>query len=119
MEHRKQKRYILNVPVLFLWALHDREPQSGRGITRDINTFGVHVITDAVPPVGARVQMEIALPKVSETGCGMQLTCEGVVLRRESDDPANRSVAASAQLYPETAGVLLSQLKISEKPRFL
>ena len=116
MELRKQKRYKLSAPVLFMSALHDGEPQSGRGITRDINTFGVYVITDALPPVGARVQMEIALPKLTDTGSGMQLTCEGVVLRCESDDATKRGFAASAQFYPETADVVLSQLKVSGKP---
>ena len=102
--------------MLFMWALHDGEPQSGRGITRDISTLGVYVVTGALPPVGARVQMEIALPKLTETGSGMQLTCEGVVLRCESGDPTKRGFAAAAQFYPETADVVLSQLNVSWKP---
>jgi hypothetical protein len=116
MELRKQKRYNVCAPVLFMWALHDGEPQGGRGITRDINTFGVYVITDASPPIGARVQMTIALPKLTDNGTGMQLTCEGVVLRCESDDVARRGFAASAQFYPETTELVLSQLKVSGKP---
>ena len=50
---------------------------------RDINTFGVYVLTDSLPPVGARVQMEIMLPTLTDTGSGMHLQGEGVVLRRE------------------------------------
>ena len=98
-----------------MWALHDGEPQCGRGITRDISTFGVFVITDALPPVGARVQMEIALPKLTDTGSGMQLTCEGVVLRCESDDATMRGFAAAAQFYPETADMVLTQLNVSRR----
>src|SRR5450631_4912638 len=110
MDLRKQKRYNVSAPVLFMWALHDGEPHGGRGITRDINTFGVYVITDALPPVGARVQMTIALPKLTDTGAGMQLTCEGVVLRSESDDVTKHGFAASAQFYPETTDLVLSQV---------
>jgi hypothetical protein len=113
MELRRQKRYKLRAPALFMWAFHDEEPQSGRGIIRDINTLGVYVMTDASPPVGARVQMEIALPKLTATGTGMQLTCEGVVLRCESENAATPGFAASAQFYPEAIGVLLAQWTVS------
>lgn len=115
MELRRQKRYKLTAPTLFMWAFRDGEPQSGRGIVRDINTLGVYVLTEAVPPVGARVQMEIALPKLTATGTGMQLTCEGVVLRSESEDATTRGFAASAQFYPETADVMLAQWNASGK----
>ena len=64
IELRNAKRYRLSAPALFLWALQDGRPQSGQGVTRDINTFGVYVLTDALPPVGALVQMEIALPRL-------------------------------------------------------
>jgi hypothetical protein len=116
MELRKQNRYKLNAPVHFMWAPHDGEPQGGQGITRDINTFGVYVMTDALPSVGARVQMEIALPALRDAGSGMQLTCEGVVLRCDYDDATKRGFAASAQFYPETTDMVLSQLKIPGQP---
>jgi hypothetical protein len=98
-----------------MWAFRDGEPQSGRGITRDINTLGVFVLTDALPPVGARVQMEIALPKLTATGMGMQLTCEGVVLRCESGDATKRGFAASAQFYPDSAAMMLATWNVTAK----
>jgi hypothetical protein len=116
MELRKHKRYKVNAPVNFMWATHGGEPQSGQGITRDINTFGVYVVTDALPSVGARVQMEITLPAFRDTGPGMQLTCEGVVLRCDGDGTPKRGFAASAQCYPETADIVLSQLKVPWQP---
>jgi len=110
---RNAKRYQLSAPALFLWAPQDGKPQSGQGVTRDINTFGVYVLTDALPPVGALVQMEIALPRLEDTSPGMHLHGEGVVLRCEFHDPAKCGFAASAHFYPETADVVLSQFKVS------
>jgi hypothetical protein len=113
IELRKSKRYPLKAPALFIWALQSGAPQSGRGITRDMNTFGVYVHTDALPPVGALVEMEIVLPKLADSGPGMHLHAEGVVLRCDYRGANECGFAASAQFYPETADVILSQLKVS------
>jgi hypothetical protein len=113
IEQRKAIRYQLRSPVLFMWAPQNGKPRSGRGVTRDINTFGVYVETDAIPPVGARVQMEIVLPKVAESSNRMQLHGEGVVLRCDRGRAHQCGFAASAQVHPETADVVLSQLKVS------
>jgi hypothetical protein len=113
VELRKAKRYQLNAPVSFMWAPLDGRPQTGRGMTRDINTFGIYISTDALPPVGARIQIEITLPKLLNPGPGMHLHGEGVVLRCERGTTARRGFAASAQLYPQSADAMLSQLKFS------
>lgn len=115
---RKAKRYQLCAPARFLWARQDGKPQSGQGVTRDINTFGVFVMTDELPPVGARIQMEVLLPKLADPGSGMHLHGEGVVLRRE---PRGTQVAgaggagfsASVQFYPEATASVLSHLETS------
>ena len=101
-----------------MWAPHDGEPQSGQGVTRDINAFAVYVLTNALPPAGALVQMEIVLPKLADTGPGMHLTGEGVVLRVDCrGTKANRTTecgfAASVHFYPEPTEWALSHLKIS------
>lgn len=111
IELRKAKRYRMSAQALFMWAPQDGKPQSGQGVTRDINTFGVYVMSDALPPVGARVQMDISLPKLAATGTGMHLHADGVVLRCDYGDARNSGFAASAQIYPETADTVLSQLK--------
>jgi hypothetical protein len=79
-------RYRLSALAHFMWTSQDEEPQSGQGVTRDINTFGVYVLTHVSPPVGALVQMEIVLPKLTVPGSGMHLQGEGVVLRVEPPD---------------------------------
>lgn len=118
VELRKAKRYRLTAPAIFLWAPHHGKPQSGEGAIRDINTFGVYVLTDSLPPVGARVQMEIVLPKITNKGSGVHLQGEGVVLRTEprgSQDAGSSKggFAASVQFYPETMASVLSHLEIS------
>lgn len=113
MELRKAKRYTLTAPAVFMWAPPDGELHSGQGMTRDINTFGVYIVSDALPPVGARIQIEIILPKLNDKGSGMHLQGEGVVLRCESSKADRSGFAASAQLYPDSADAMLSQLKVS------
>ena len=118
IELRKAKRYQLRAPALFMWAPQDGDPQSVQGVTRDINTFGVYILTNALPPAGALVQMEIVLPKLTDTGPGMHLTGEGVVLRVEprrtkADGTTECGFAASVQFYPEPMESVLSHLKIS------
>jgi hypothetical protein len=113
IELRKAKRYWLNAPAHFMWAPKNGKPQSGQGLTRDINTSGVFVVTDAIPPVGARVQMEIVLPKLKDAGPGMRLEGEGIVLRCNRGDAAKCGFAASVQFYPEATDAVLSQLRAS------
>ncbi len=113
IELRKAKRYRLSAPALFMWAPQDGKPRSGKGVIRDINTSGVYVCTDAMPPVGARVQMEIVLPKLADSSPGMHLQGEGVVLRCDFNGAATRGFAASAQFYPEASDAVLSQLRAS------
>lgn len=120
LELRRAKRYQLNAPAVFLWARQDGKPQSGQGVTRDINTSGVYVVTDASPPVGARVQMEIVLPKLADAGPGMHLTGEGVVLRCELDSTkgaasVGRGFAASVQFYPDATESVLQHFKTTRR----
>ena len=105
-------RYQLSAPALFMWASQDEEPQSGRGVTRDINTVGVYVLTHVSPPVGARVQMEIVLPKLTVPGFGMHLQGEGVVLRVVAPDVKSGAAAvggfaASMQFHTDSTESVL------------
>ena len=84
IELRSAKRYRLSVPALFMWAPQEGKPRNGKGVTRDINALGVYVQTDSLPPVGARVQMEVVLPKLADSSPGMHLQGEGIVLRCET-----------------------------------
>jgi hypothetical protein len=110
IELRKARRYVLNAPALFMWASQDGTTGNGRGVTRDINTSGVFVITETLPVIGARIQMDIALPKITESGSGMLLHGEGIVLRAEARglrgaDRGETGFAASVQFYPNATGL--------------
>ena len=116
IELRKAKRYRLSAPALFVWAPQDGNPQSGQGVTRDINTFGVYVLTDALPPVGALVQMEVLLPKLTDPGVGMPLAWRRRSPSRRAHDSrgtktSEAGFAASVQFYPEATESALSHLK--------
>ena len=113
IELRRAKRYQLSVLALFTWAPQEGKPRNGKGVTRDINALGVYVQADSLPPAGARVQMEIVLPKLADSSPGMHLQGEGIVLRCESGDATKRGFAASALFYPEATEAVLSQLKAS------
>ena len=115
IEQRRSIRYQLSVPALFLWAPKDGKPRSGKGVTRDINTLGIYVQTDALPPVGARVQMEIVIPRLADSSPGMHLQGEGIVLRCDNGEATGHGFAASALFYPEATEAVLSQLKASGK----
>ena len=120
IELRKAKRYRLSAPALFLWAPHEGNPQSGQGMTRDINASGVYIQTEVLPPVGALVQLDILLPKLDDPGFGMSLAGEGVVLRVEphgpkSADAGEAGFAASVQFYPEETASVLSRLETPAK----
>jgi hypothetical protein len=118
IELRKANRYRLTAPAHFLWAPQEGKPQSGQGVTRDMNAFGVYVLTDSLPPVGALVQLDILLPKLVDPGFGMSLAGEGVVLRvdpkgSEGAGSKDAGFAASVQFYPEDAASVLSRLEAS------
>lgn len=117
VELRNACRYHLQAPVFFVWSPKHGPVRNGQGVTRDINTFGVYVQTDELPPAGALVQMDIMLPRLASEGPGMHLTGEGTVVRVEPsgvpDQPGTQSgFAASVQFYPDLNEVVLSHLKI-------
>lgn len=101
VELREAKRYRLTAPAIFLWAPQHRKPQNGKSVIRD----SVYVLSDSLPPAGARVQME-------------HLQGEGVVLRGEpsgSEDAGSSQggFAASAQFYPQSMATVFSYLETS------
>lgn len=109
----------MNAPVQFTWVGHDGEPKTGRGVTRDVTTFGAYIVADALPSVGALMQLEIALPKVAQSPSGMCLHGEGVVLRTESSASVPRTgaghggFAATMQFYPESTDSVASHFENS------
>jgi len=118
IELRRAKRYRLSATALFEWVPEKGAPHNGEGVTRDINASGVYVVTDALPPVGALIQMEVLLPKLENPGVGMILAGEGEVLRVEPRGTRGVATigggfAASVHFYPEATVSALSRLETS------
>ena len=104
--------------MFFFWAPQTGPPQSGEGMTRDVNTTGVYVKAEETPPVGALVQMDIMLPNLAPSGPGLHLTAEGVVLRVDQRGAKcagtnGGGFAASVQFYPEPSESALSHIRNS------
>jgi len=83
MELRKSKRYRVSVPVFFWWEQPDGTGQEGTGSTLDISSSGVAIVTDAIPGVGTRLQVEVHLPSTQTRRIGAQLRGQGRVVRIE------------------------------------
>jgi hypothetical protein len=118
IELRKTNRYRLSASVRFGWASHDGLPQYGEGSTRDINISGVYVLSDALPPLGSLIQLDILLPNLKGTAPGMRLYGEGRVFRCEprgaKDTGATENgFAASVQFYPAPSELKLSRFESS------
>jgi hypothetical protein len=101
VELRKTNRYRLSAPAIFWWARPDGQSQGSEGVTRDLSTAGVFVVAGLCPPVGARVQLDILLPRMNDTAVGVRLHGEGLVLRVERGGTTTTGFAASVQFYPE------------------
>ena len=119
LERRQYHRYQLSAPVSFCWALPDEPLHSGKGMTRDIDTTGAYITAGELPPIGARVHLDILLPNPSDARPGAHLIGEGVVLRigphdRKALDGWGRGFAVSVHFYLETSESVLAHLKAAE-----
>ena len=102
----RPKRFELAVPATFWWSYAKGPAKSGKGVTNNISNSGVLVTTNECPPVGARIQMSVLMPRAEGKGYGMELHGEGMVVRVQEDTPAgsgaqSKGFAASVQFYPE------------------
>jgi PilZ domain len=78
---RREHRFQLTVPVTFWWTCADRAIHRGEGVTRDISKGGVLVRAAECPPVGAPIQIAVALQRLRDGRYGMTLSGEGTVIR--------------------------------------
>lgn len=105
---RHARRYSIAIPAYFWWSSGDRPIRAAQGTTRDISIDGVLVAAAACPPEGARVRLEIRLPRFRGSGYGIKLQGEGRVVRVEPGEQAipgegTKGFAASVQFHPRRA----------------
>jgi hypothetical protein len=104
---RRNRRFAVGLRVRFEWAADGCPTRRGRGISRNISTCGVYLVTPTLLPVGARVQLEIEVPSLLDRRRTMRLQGEGWVVRVErikgrSGNPL-LGIAAAVHLYTESS----------------
>jgi hypothetical protein len=100
VELRRARRYPLSAAVTFCWDPGDGILQEGHGITLDISSSGVFVITDLVPRAGGRLELEIFLSPAGRQSKFVRLHGEGKVVRTNMTG-AKSGFAAEVLFQPE------------------
>jgi hypothetical protein len=99
VELRRSRRFLLAAPAFFCWVDRDGILQERSGTTRDMCMAGAFIVSETVPPTGARVGVEVYLP--AEVGsCGLELHGEGRVVRVEH--PAQSGSGFATQVVFQT-----------------
>ena len=117
LERRHSRRFELADPVDYWWLAPSGSVQASHGMTLDISSSGVMVISRKCPPKGVRIQMTIHVARHNGGNCPLELHGEGIVLRVEpgkATQPSQRSsgFAASVHFYSES-----SKFRIVERLR--
>lgn len=76
---RRHKRFPLALPVVLEWTSVDQANMIGTGVTRDISTNGVFVVSECAVPLNAWVNIRLSLP--SRSGPARRMKMYGQVLR--------------------------------------
>jgi hypothetical protein len=82
-ERRKPTRYILHLPVQFLYLARDGVREEGKGFTREISLQGVYVYAESLPPADAEIDLEIYFTSLLETGKNLKFMAKAKVIRLE------------------------------------
>lgn len=101
VELRKSRRYRLLAPTSFSWERPDGQLQEGRGTIRDISDRGVFVTGYVVPPVGARLDVDVYLSSLEEGGANVHLHGEGTVVRVDQESESTKGFAATLAFQTE------------------
>lgn len=82
MDRRQGNRYDLKASIEFSWTDLEGNRHREEGLTRDISEFGIFVVTNCRPPLGAQVSFEVSFP--SESAQAVRLQASGPVVRLET-----------------------------------
>ena len=84
LEMRSSFRYPVRAPVFFTWSDMKSQLRGGEGLTRDISSRGLFVLSADSPPAGMVVAVEVLLPRLDEGGYGLRIEGRGYVTRAEA-----------------------------------
>ena len=83
MDRRGSTRFRLRVMVVCRWKDDEGNAHEIDGLTRDISTGGVYVVSSVPPPGGIQLGVEVLLPPLRPGIQPVQLQCDGDVVRVE------------------------------------
>jgi PilZ domain len=83
---RRAKRYPMIAAVTFCWHPGDGVLHEGHGLSVDISSGGVFVVTDSVPRIGAQLEIDIYLRPTGQESEFVRLHGEGKVVRTDKKD---------------------------------
>jgi len=106
----RASRFELSAPVSFWWSHEKGIAHFGKGVTKNISHSGILVTANDCPPAGARIQINVRMPRLGSSSHVVELHGEGTVLRVEgdaADGSSNRAkeFAASVSFYPERVDI--------------
>jgi hypothetical protein len=82
MDRRQHKRFDLSASVTFSWEEPEGIHGAGRGTTRDVSEYGLFVLTNSFPPMGAVIEFEMSFPFRDDSE--IQMKAKGQVVRVEA-----------------------------------
>jgi len=84
VERREAVRFRLSAPVIFRWSDQSGAWREETGRIRDISVAGAFVFSRILPPVKAKLSLDIELPPLEKNACKLlHLKGEGEVARVE------------------------------------
>jgi hypothetical protein len=96
MELRNRVRYRLSASAVFSWEGAQRKRLVGEGVTRDVSVDGAFIFTRSCPPIGALLDLQIALSPSYHTGAtSVQIRTMATVIRVEHAPNCEGFAAAS------------------------
>jgi hypothetical protein len=78
---RRHLRYPLAAGVKYQWSARNLMMGEGEGRSRDISEAGTFVLTNALPPVGASIDVAIQLPAWQVGAAALCMEMTGEVIR--------------------------------------
>jgi hypothetical protein len=81
LRRRRHLRYPVEAEVKYQWSTQSSTLGEGDGRSRDISQGGAFVLTNALPPVGASIDLTIQLPAWQVGAAALRMEMTGEVVR--------------------------------------
>jgi hypothetical protein len=95
LDLRRSRRYRVLGTGLFWWERADGHLQQNGGTIENISDRGVFLLSNALPPVGAHLEMDVSLQAAEIGASPIQFHGEGTVIRVEWGSERRKGFGAS------------------------